>query len=170
MAKLGWWFCDNDDLRYGDRRKAAPGAAHEITETPVLCCRGLHASPRIMDALRHAPGPIVYRVKISGDIQVGDDKICGRRREYLWRVDCSEILPAFSRRCALDVVHMWDAPDVVLHFLRTGDGAAAKAAESWSERAAAKAAAAAAARAAAEERHNRRLTAMVSAARSKGDE
>jgi len=53
----------------------------------------------------------------------GGDKIVGNRRRILWRIDAMDTLRAFARRCALDVIHLWDAPDVVRRYLETGDEA-----------------------------------------------
>lgn len=61
-----------------------------------------------------------------------------------------------ATRAALDVVHLWDAPDVVVKYLRTGDEQIRDAA--WD---AARNAAWDAARAAARDKQNRRLVAML---------
>ncbi len=37
------------------------------------------------------------------------------------RIDCEEALGLFARQCALDVIHLWDAPGVVHQYLETGD-------------------------------------------------
>ena len=87
----------------------------------VLCESGLHASERIIDALKYAPGGTVCRVELDGEILKDDDKVVARRRRVLWRVDGEEVLQAFSRRVALDVAHLWDMPDVVRQYLETGD-------------------------------------------------
>ena len=89
---------------------------------PVKMCRsGLHASKRIIDALQHAPGSTICRVECSDVVEVGTDKLVCRKRRILWRVDGEELLRDFARRCALDVIHLWDAPDVVVRYLKTGD-------------------------------------------------
>ena len=36
-------------------------------------------------------------------------------------VDAEDTLRAFARRCVLDVIDLWDAPDVVREYLETGD-------------------------------------------------
>ncbi|MCB7127908.1 MAG: hypothetical protein J3T61_00015, partial [Candidatus Brocadiales bacterium] len=98
-------------------------------------------------------------------------------RTVLWRLDIEDLLRDFTRRCALDVVDLWDAPDVVVRYLKTGDEslrdaarAAARDAKDAARAAArdAKDAAGAAARAAkdaAGAEQNRRLTSMIMAAR-----
>ena len=154
----GWHFLRSDGaLGYGDGRipadgewvRAKPDEHHEV---PVLCEHGMHASRRLIDALDYAPGPMLCRVEVRGNIVLGDDKLAGMERRILWRIDGENVLRDFARRCALDVVHLWDAPDVVVRYLKTGDP---------DLRAAAWAAAWAAARAAARAVQSRRLTSMV---------
>jgi hypothetical protein len=115
-----------------------------------MCESGLHASVRLIDALQYAPGNTICRVELDGEIVEGDDKVVATRRRILWRVDGEELLQEFARWCALQVIHLWDAPDVVREYLETGREdlrsaawAAASAAAKW---AAAKAAASAAAK------------------------
>jgi hypothetical protein len=54
-----------------------------------------------LDALRFAYGPILCH----GTAQI----------------DTTPLLGQFARACALDVLHLWDAPDVVRAYLTTGD-------------------------------------------------
>jgi len=89
-------------------------------------------------------------------MHIGDDKISATERKYLWGFDATDTLWRFARLCALDVVHLWDAPDIVVRYLKTGDESirdaawdAARAAARFAARDAAWAAARAAARAAA---------------------
>lgn len=156
----------------------------------VLCASGYHGSRRILDALKYAPGPFVHRVEMRGDIFEEKDKMVARERRILWSLDGTDILHSFARRCALDTVHLWEAPEIVIQYLKTGrkDIRAAAWDVAWAAaeaaRAAAWAAAGAAAWAAAEaaagaaagaagaaagaaerEKQNRRLTSMVCAAR-----
>ena len=86
----------------------------------VMCESGLHASKRIVDALNYAPGKTICRVEVDGDIIHDDDKLVASKRKILWRIDGEAVLQAFARRCALQVVHLWAAPDVVVEFLTTG--------------------------------------------------
>ena len=105
-----WYFSNNDcRLRYGDNRPIAPGIVHKVSCKPVLCNAGLHGSKRIIDALRYAPGGYVWRVDLSGDMVIGDDKIAATRREYLWGYDASGVLRRFARLCALDWDVRWDS-------------------------------------------------------------
>ena len=117
-----WYFSSEDrKLRYGDNRIIKAGLTHKVTCKPVLCEAGLHGSKRIIDALSYAPGPVVWRVELGGDVDIGDDKISATERHYLWGYDATDVLRRFARKCALDVIHLWDAPDVVVRYLKTGD-------------------------------------------------
>jgi hypothetical protein len=117
-----WYFSGKDcRLRYGDNRKIEAGFFHTVDYKPILCERGLHGSKRILDALEYAPGPVVWRVKLSGDVVAGDNKVAATNREYQWGYDATEVLRQFARKCALDVIHLWDAPDLVVQYLKTGD-------------------------------------------------
>jgi hypothetical protein len=140
-TELGWHFARaNNCLNYDDGRPIIIGETHTVQGQLELCEWGLHASKRILDALQYAPGPVIYRVRLSGEILIGDDKMCATERTYLWGYDATEILQAFARRCALDVVHLWDPPQIVIDYLKTGDESLRKAA--WdAARAAARAAA-----------------------------
>ena len=130
-----WHFLPTDGrLRYGDRRAPADG---EWVRCPdgelVLCEHGMHASRSPLDALRWAPGPIACRVEVRGDVIEDDNKLVGRERRILWRLDATELLRHFARLCALDCIEAWGAPPIVLRWLRTGDPAARSAARSAAE-------------------------------------
>lgn len=92
-----WHFCRSDKrLAHGKPLTIAPGYVYSVTGEMVLCDWGLHASERAIDALMYAPGPIICRVRLSGDILRGDDKLCARRREVLWMADASRTLHEFA--------------------------------------------------------------------------
>ena len=119
---LGWWFEPAAGvLGYEDGRKPRKGATHKVKGQPVLCEFGLHASVNPLDALKYAQSTNVWRVELGGVIVRGDDKATATERRYLWRIDAESVLRAFARRCALDVIHLWDAPPVVVEYLKTGD-------------------------------------------------
>ena len=191
----GWWFgTTNKKLLYNDNREIVIGKTHKISGDIVPCQHGLHLSKKIIDALNYASGPVLYRVIGSGVIIPHGDPVdkhaCSERTYVAGGVDISNTLRLFARKCALDVIHLWNPPDIVIKYLKTGDEsirasalasagdaardtawaardaarAAAWAAE-WAARAAARDArdaAWAAAWAAAWERFNRRLTSMIS--------
>ena len=119
----GWYFSTLDKkLRYDDNRDIAIGVTHKVDCTPVLCEIGLHLAPTILDALEYAPGPVLWQVVGGGEIVHGDDKsVCTQRAYIAGGVDISDILRHFARLCALDVIHLWDAPPVVVEYLKTGN-------------------------------------------------
>jgi len=123
-AVEAWYFSEaSKKLRFDDRRDIAIGVTHTAEGKLELCQRGLHASVKAFDALSYAPGNIVWRVRLGGEILEGDDKLCARERTYIaGGVEAEETLRKFSRRVALDVIHLWDAPEVVRQYLETGDG------------------------------------------------
>ena len=119
---LGWYFAREDEkLGYGDGREVAVGVTHTVEGPVVLCSNGLHASERIIDALQYSGSAILYRVELSRDIDHGVNKSCAAERVYLERIDVEEILRKFARECALSVIHLWDAPQIILDYLRSGD-------------------------------------------------
>jgi hypothetical protein len=125
-----------------------------------MCATGLHASREPFDALQYAPSETLCLVECAGEVIEGDDKLVCSKRRIVARMDAAEMLRYFARMQAMSVVHLWDAPEVVLDYLMTGDESvrAAARAAAWAAardaagdaaRAAAWAAAWAAARAAA---------------------
>jgi len=116
----------------------------------VPCDSGLHASPTPFDALQYAPGEMLHQVELRGSIVPhGEpvDKFAASERKIVATINCTPILRLFARRVALDVIHLWDAPQIVREYLETGDeskrdaaGDAARAA-AWAAWAAARAAA-----------------------------
>lgn len=141
-----------------------------------LCNSGFHASYKVWQALNYAPGNTLCRVHCGGDLIEREDKLVCTERTIIARIDAEALLFDFARSCARDVLHLWDAPPVVVKFLETGDEnsryAASAAAEvtAWdaarlSARYAARGAAWATARDAKLEKQQRaRLTRMVNAA------
>ena len=87
----------------------------------VMCETGLHASRDPFDSLHYAPGAVLCLVDCDDVVDEGGDKLVCRRRRIVARFDATEMLRAFARQCALDVAHLWDAPPIVLDYLRTGD-------------------------------------------------
>ena len=149
-----WHFLSNDKkFGYGDGNVAEPGYVYSVEGPIKLCSWGLHASERAIDALKYAPGNMIGRVVLSGEIIRGDDKLVATHREYLWIADAEETLRSFARWSALQVIHLGDAPDVVRRYLESGNESLRSAAESAARSAAwsaARSAAESAARSAAE--------------------
>jgi len=124
------------------------GKRYTVTSA-TMCVVGYHGSPTALKALSYAPGCWFSKREILvTDRQ--DDKVVGTECVHIAGADATEALRKFARMCALDVIHLWDAPDVVVRYLKTGDE---------SIRAAARDAARAAVRAV----QNRRLTQMLNA-------
>jgi hypothetical protein len=135
MKTVKAWHFVGKHLR--DYRPVPADGEVLVHDGPVAMCEsGLHASKRLIDALEYAPGNTICRVEMWGDLTTEPppgrfrvitypwqlkDKLVARRRMILWRVDGEQLLRDFTRRCALDVVHLWRAPDVVIQWLRTGD-------------------------------------------------
>src|SRR5690242_8594161 len=143
-----WHFvAKNRKLGYKDGRAVKPGQTYTVDCDPILCESGLHASKRLIDALRYAPGPILCKVKLGGKIVHGDDKSVATSRKVLAVADVSDILREFARKVASDAWHKHfkrgQHPDVDL-WLSTGgekhrsaaDSAARSAARSAAESAA----------------------------------
>ena len=120
MSRLAWHFV-GETLR--DGRPVPPdGEWLEHTGELVMCDAGLHASRRLLDALKYAPGVTLCRVRVDGRIiEESDDKLVASRRKIIWRIDAERVLRAFARWCAVQVLDQWAAPEVVVMFLLTGD-------------------------------------------------
>jgi hypothetical protein len=118
MKTIGYHFVG---LKLRDDRETPPdGVWLEHEGELVMCKSGLHFSENAFDALAYAPGTILCLVEVE-DFTTDGDKGVARRRKILQRVDITEQLKSFARWCALRVVHLWDAPEVVVQFLKTGD-------------------------------------------------
>jgi hypothetical protein len=83
-----------------------PGLVQRIEGTPICCERGLHASLRAIDALAYAPGPIVCRVELDGEIAHQHDKCAAQVRRVLWVADATRALHEFALECAESVLHL----------------------------------------------------------------
>ena len=117
-----WWFAAGDTLPHGDGRKIIIGETLKVEPPIVPCKHGLHASIDPFDALEYAPGPILYKVRLGGEIIAhGGDKHAASERTALACRDATEMLWLFARKMALSVIHLWDAPIVVREYLETGD-------------------------------------------------
>ena len=172
-----FWFCNKDrKLGYNDSRSVRTGATHTVTGELELCASGLHASERLIDTLKYAPGPILYLVELSGEILRGEDKVCARKRKYVASFNAEHLLRRFARKQAL--IHIekikpyTDQYDLIVLYLETGDESIRSAAylaaylaawsAAWSAaESAARLAARSAAESAAESAANEMLTQMV---------
>ena len=105
-----------------DGRPVPPVGEWLVHDGPMVMCEsGLHASRHPFDALTYAPGPILCLVDCDEIEAEENDKLVCRRRRIVARFDATTMLRTFARRCALDVIHLWKAPQVVRDYLTTGD-------------------------------------------------
>ena len=87
----------------------------EVSGEIVPCKNGLHASKHPFDSLTYAPGHMLHRVELGGEIvEHGDpvDKVAARRRKIVATIDAEKLLRIFARRdAARDAASAadWDA-------------------------------------------------------------
>ena len=95
---LAWHFTEGRTLRDGQPLEVGKTYTHE--GEIKICESGYHASRRLIDALRYAPGAQISRVECWGDVQEQDDKLVARNRTVLWTIDATMILHEFACRVA----------------------------------------------------------------------
>jgi hypothetical protein len=95
---LAWHFTDGWKLRDGQPLEV--GKTYVFDGEPVMCECGYHASKKILDALRYAPGTVVSRVECDDITGTENDKFVCKRRKVLWSMDIEMILHEFACRCA----------------------------------------------------------------------
>jgi hypothetical protein len=99
----GWWFGVRGDdglvrEAYGERRVVRVGETLTYDGEPVVCWRGMHASPDALDGLYAAPSlaTVVHRVRLGGQIVAGTGanagKYAAQQRTVLWAADCGPTL------------------------------------------------------------------------------
>ena len=120
MSQLAWHFL-TADCKLRDGREVVVGKWLTHDGPLAFCVAGLHASARAIDAIEYATGPIACLVEVGGRIRHAADKLVCSRRRVLAMLDATELLQLFARICALDVIHLWDAPAIVREYLETGD-------------------------------------------------
>lgn len=119
MTELAWHFV-GDTLR--DGRPVPPDGEWLVhAGAAVMCESGLHASRKPSQALKYAPGAILCLVECEDIVDEQDDKLVCRRRRIVKRIDATDLMRTFARKCALSVIHLWDAPAIVREYLETGD-------------------------------------------------
>ena len=160
---LAWHFLPDDGrLANRNRRKVEVGKTYSVRGPIEICSNGMHGARRIIDALHYAPGAMVERVEIWGDVVEQSDKLCGRYRTCLALTDATTLLHEFACDVAEDALktakvkdkRSWAAIDAKRKWLRgeiTDDELAAARDAAW-----------AAAWAAAEYKYNTWLTDRVS--------
>lgn len=97
MSVQAWHFV-KEDLTLRDGQKVKAGRVYKLPKgtEPVLCHTGYHASMRAIDALNYAPGPIVCRVELRGQVVEDTDKLVATERKVLWLADASKTLRLFA--------------------------------------------------------------------------
>lgn len=116
------WHFVGDTLRDG-KPVPADGVTLVFDGKPILCKQGFHASLDPFDALQYAPGANLCLVECGGTVLHQSDKLVCTERTIIVRMDATEMLRYYARMQAISVVHLWDAPDVVLDYLMTGSEA-----------------------------------------------
>src|SRR6201982_3742248 len=127
MPEIFYHFT-SDTLRDGSPIPAQGEWFHYEGE-PIICKQGLHASRRVKDALEYATGCLLHRVELEGIAAEQDDKVVAQSRKIVATIDATEVLRHYARLCALDVIHLWEATDVMRRHLETGDESLRAAAE-----------------------------------------
>lgn len=123
-TRTGYHFT-GDTLRNGEPLPKI-GEWLEFKGEVVPCQSGLHMSEHPFDALKYAPGNLLHHVILGGEMvsHCDDnviDKWCGSRRKILATINAEKMLRDFTRWNALNVIHLWKAPDIVKKYLETGD-------------------------------------------------
>jgi hypothetical protein len=119
MSKA-YHFTKGDLLRDGQEVPSV-GVPLVHTGKVVICESGLHASFHVYDALKYAPGNTLHLVDCEDIVTEQYDKFVCRKRTVLKTLDAYALLREYAREQALKVVHLWDAPEVVLQWLTTGE-------------------------------------------------
>ena len=96
-----WHFLCEDRRTQHTGELVEAGTVLRASAKPLrLCAYGLHASEKALDALHFAPGPVVCRVELSGDILRGTDKVCASERKVLSVDTADPVLHEFACWCA----------------------------------------------------------------------
>lgn len=115
----GWHFTGK---KLRDGSKLPRVGEWEVFTGPLRMCEsGLHVGRTPWDALQYAPGENLRYVEYAEVGEEQSDKIVCARRKTIAQMDATEMLRYFARKQALSVVHLWNAPDIVLDYLMTGD-------------------------------------------------
>ena len=120
-----YYHFTGDTLRDG-RPIPKPGVWLKHDGPVIPCKSGLHASEHPFDALAYAPGNLLHKVRLRGNITPHGnpvDKYCASERRIVATIDAECVMRSFARRVALDAVKRYwlEAPEVVVEYLKTGD-------------------------------------------------
>lgn len=110
----------SDKLRDGSPIPAI-GEWLEYEGEVIMCQSGLHYSKHPFDALQYAPGNLLHVVEVEKIVTRQQNKGVCRRRKIIMTINAEPLLREFAHKCALDVLHLWDAPPLVREYLETGN-------------------------------------------------
>lgn len=123
MKTLTGYHFTGDRLRNGD--PIPPVGVWLHFDGPIVPCKsGLHISEHPFDALQYAPGDILHKVKLRGNLTCNGapiNKWAGRERMIIRSINTNKMLRDFARWNAMNVIHLWDAPKTVIDYLETGE-------------------------------------------------
>ncbi len=94
-----WHFLKDDcSLRnkVNGRKYVKPGLKLTHKGPLILCESGLHASVRLIDALKYAPGSMLCRVECGGEIKTQTDKLVCTERTVEYMLDATDYLHEFA--------------------------------------------------------------------------
>ena len=99
--KYYWHFCRNDKkLGFGDCREIHKGRTLKVKVEPILCRQGLHASKKVIDALRYAQGDIICKVTLGDVVKHDTDKFVATERTVVAWANAEKLLHEFACLCA----------------------------------------------------------------------
>ena len=138
MNKIRAWHFVADTRKLRDGQKLKVGKTYHHDGPVEMCHSGLHASRRVLDALRYAPGCTLCEVEVWGGVVEHSDKLVGRHRTVLSATDVTNVLHEFACQVAEQLlgaagvknVRSWDAIDAKRAWLR-GDISDAKLGKVW---------------------------------------
>lgn len=108
---LAWHFIRDDGrTAHGDILVEA-GQTYSTDSKTILCEQGFHASERLLDALGYAPGAMLCRVELWGDLKRGRDKIVAQNRHVQWMLDITRLLHEFACEVAEETLRTHNIPD-----------------------------------------------------------
>jgi len=122
-----YWFSDNGIVtNESGRHEFHVGKTYSMEGEIIPCVRGFHGSEHPFDALGYTQADSLDLVELAGTIVPhGDpvDKHAASQRTHIVRINATDILLAFARWCALQVVHLWTDADAVRQYLTSGNPA-----------------------------------------------
>lgn len=106
-ANLYWHFLPADcRLTHGDGRLVQVGETLTVPKRPLVGIYGLHAASKAMDALEYAPGPVVCRVTLGGNLHHNNSLSAGSERTVVAMADATPVLHEFACWSAEQALHL----------------------------------------------------------------